>query len=176
MSAPHTAPARRVPAQRTAPQRSQTFEHLTLEALRAHRQALQTEEQRVSYWRRIVQARVDMLTAASSGRLDLASLRPVLAETRPGARRPAALTVVTTPDSPPLPDLAGLWEQEPGDDDAARAELIGALEQAEQQLSAYRASLHRRLDAATAELVARYHEQPTLCLSVLPLRRERTTS
>ena len=36
------------------------------------------------------------------------------------------------------------------------------------QLSAYRTALHKRLAGATGELIARYREQPTLCLTALP--------
>ena len=35
-------------------------------------------------------------------------------------------------------------------------------------LSSYREALIRRLDRATAEMVARYHEDPSLCLMALP--------
>ena len=44
------------------------------------------------------------------------------------------------------------------------------LTKAEAQLSAYRTALHRRLADATGELIARYREQPELCLTVLPDR------
>jgi hypothetical protein len=36
--------------------------------------------------------------------------------------------------------------------------------------------LHRRIADATGELIARYREQPELCLAVLPARRERRVS
>ena len=35
--------------------------------------------------------------------------------------------------------------------------------------SAYRRSLHERLDDATSELIARYREEPALSLCALPL-------
>jgi hypothetical protein len=44
---------------------------------------------------------------------------------------------------------------------------------AERQLSEYRQALHRRIGDATSELIARYREEPNLCLTALPLRRER---
>lgn len=171
MRAARTPTTRRAAAQRPVPERSAAFEHLPLDALRSYRQALSEEEGRVSYWRRILQARLDLLEAGTS-KVDLSALRPVLAETRPGARRPAALTAVVDPGTPPLPDLAALWEREPGDDEAARAELEAALAHAETQLSDYRTDLHRRIADATAELIARYREQPLLCLSALPLQPE----
>ena len=43
-----------------------------------------------------------------------------------------------------------------------------ALEEAEGQLSEYRAALHKRIAEATTELIARYREEPTLCLIALP--------
>lgn len=167
MGAARTSAIRK-PASRTVPERSPALEHLSLDALRGYRQALSEEEGRVSYWRRILQARLDLLEAGGTGKVDLAALRPVLAETRPGARRPAALTAVVDPGTPPLPDLATLWEREPGENEEARAELAAALADAETQLSAYRTDLHRRIADATAELIARYREEPLLCLTALP--------
>ena len=46
-----------------------------------------------------------------------------------------------------------------------------AKDTAESVLSSYREALHRRLDRATAELVARYHEDPSQCLVALPVER-----
>jgi hypothetical protein len=64
-----------------------------------------------------------------------------------------------------------MWSREPDPSDPEHnAALIHDLMTAESQLSAYRAALHRRLAAATGELIARYREQPDLCLSVLPER------
>lgn len=161
--------AARAAATRAVPQRSEAFAHLSLEALRAHRRALTEEEGRVSYWRRVLQARLDLVRSGEPGRLDPEVLRPALAETRPGARRQVALDLVADPGHAPLPDLAALWEREAAPEGPAREALVAALEQADADLSAYRSSLHARLGAATGELIARYHEQPTLCLSVLPL-------
>ena len=68
-----------------------------------------------------------------------------------------------------LPDLSTLWTREvdPRDPVATEA-LIMALEEAESQLSEYRAALHKRIAEATTELIARYREEPTLCLIALP--------
>jgi hypothetical protein len=49
--------------------------------------------------------------------------------------------------------------------------LAHDLSKAEAQLSAYRTALHKRLSSATGELIARYREQPELCLSALPTQR-----
>jgi hypothetical protein len=171
--APRRTPdGRRAPASRPEPERSADFDHLTLASLRTYRRALEKEEGRVSYWRRILHARLDVVRAGSgSTRVDVATLRPVLAETRAGSGRLALVDVVQADDDvPTLPDLAELWDRDvPPGDDVATAAFLEDLETAETQLSAYRAALHRRLAAATGELVARYREEPALCLSALPL-------
>ena len=97
--------------------------------------------------------------------------RGVLAEARPTDGR-TALVSVGVDDVLPLPDLEELWSREVptrrrrADGSALRTDLGIA----ELQLSAYRGALHRQLGAATGELVARYHEDPQLCLSALPCR------
>jgi hypothetical protein len=161
---------RRVPG---IPERSPEFAHLPLIGLRRYRRALTQEESRVSYWRRIIQARLDVVRSMDGAAgPDLESLRPVLGADRVGAARSALLDVVPFDDIPPLPHLESLWDRDPVDgDEAHNAALAADLVKAETQLSAYRAALHRRLGAATTELIARYREEPALCLSALPLPR-----
>ena len=156
---------------RTVPERSPQFAHLTLEGLRTYRRALNTEEGRVSYWRRIIQARLDLVRASElTPGTTSDNLRGVFAEARVDTRRQALQQVVPVDDMPPLPDLAELWAREPRvDDEVYNERLINDLSKAEAQLSAYRTALHKRLAAATGELIARYREQPTLCLSALPM-------
>lgn len=157
---------------RAVPERSPDFAHLSLDGLRAYRRALSTEEGRVSYWRRIIQARLDVVRAAEGGTVTTVdNLRGVFAEARVDSGRKALLTVVPVDDIPPLPDLVDLWACEPvvGDVEHNRV-LARDLSKAEAQLSAYRTALHKRLSAATGELIARYREQPDLCLSALPMR------
>ncbi|HMC68705.1 MAG TPA: hypothetical protein VKJ07_06080, partial [Mycobacteriales bacterium] len=48
---------------RAVPERSPDFAHLSLDGLRKYRLALSDEESRVSYWRRIIQARLDLVRA-----------------------------------------------------------------------------------------------------------------
>jgi hypothetical protein len=159
---------------RTVPERSPDFAHLSLDGLRAYRHALTTEEGRVSYWRRIIQARLDLVRVAEVGTVATAdNLRKVFAEARVDSGRRALMTVLPIDDIPPLPDLVELWAREPviGADEHNR-ELAHDLSKAEAQLSAYRTALHKRLAAATGELIARYREQPTLCLSALPIGRQ----
>lgn len=163
---------------RPVPERRQEFAHLTLDALRGYRAALGEEEGRVSYWRRILQARLDLLRAGLDGGsardVDTEALKPVLTDARVGAGRRALLDVVPVDDIPPLPLLQELWQREVDLDDVPTARRLEAdLARAERELSDYRAALHRRIAAATGELIARYREQPSLCLSALPLPPER---
>ncbi len=163
---------------RPVPVRSHDFDHLTLAALRAYRRTLTHEESRVSYWRRLIQARLDVLrddagpAALAMTDVDkVERLRGVLAEARVGESRQALVSVVPIDDIPPLPDLEDLWSRELRPTDPAHCEAIRRdLSFAELQLSAYRSALHDRLGAATQELIARYREEPALCLSVLPSR------
>jgi len=155
------------------------YAHLGLDALRAYRTALQGEESNVSYWRRIIQARLDVVrdgrTAGGTVGLSAEHLRPVLDSGRVRAGRTALVQVLPVDDIPPLPDLAELWaRQVPEADPEALAGLEADLDRAEKQLSAYRTALHGRLGDATGELIARYRAQPGLCLSVLPLPAPRS--
>lgn len=164
-------PAPRKQVTRTAPERGEDFRHLSLEQLRAYRTALGAEEHKVSYWRRIIQARLDVVRAGSGReRLDAATLRPVLTDARVGSGRRALVEVLPIDDIPPLPSLAELWDRRvsAGDLDG-QGRYEADLAEAERQLSSYRTALHARQADATGELIARYREAPTLCLSALPL-------
>jgi hypothetical protein len=176
-SAAAVPPARdggRRSANRAVPERSADFAHLSLEGLRDYRRTLTTEEDKVSYWRRIIQARLDVLRAGTLASVDGEHLRPVLTDDRIASSRTALVSIVPTDDIPPLPNLAELWERRVADHDAqGQVELDHDLASAERQLSDYRAALHRRIADATGELIARYREQPALCLTALPLRRDR---
>jgi len=171
------APARprtRKAAPRPVPERGEAYEHLSLDGLRAYRRALGEEENRVSYWRRILQARLDLLRAGMEGgsarAVDTEALRPVLTDARVGAGRRALVNIVPADDIPPLPQLEQLWQRHADPTDAEASEdLERSLARAERQLSDYRSALHRRIAEATGELIARYRETPTLCLTALPL-------
>jgi hypothetical protein len=142
---------------RPAPERSADFAHLSLDALRDYRRTLTTEEDQVSYWRRIIQARLDVLRAGTLSPADGEHLRPVLADQRIAQSRTALISVVPADEIPPLPSLAELWERRVADDDEnGQAELDHDLALAERQLSEYRSALHRRISDATGELIARY--------------------
>ena len=166
-----TVPARRRARDRQPPRRSAEFGHLTLEEVREYRQQLTTEETRVSYWRRIVQGRLDLLRAGEEGlAADIERLGKVLTDAPSVSRRRVLVEVVPFDDIPPLPDLDAVWHRVVSDP-AQSDHAIGALEAAEHELSTYRNALHRRIQTATDELVARYREQPHLCLTLLPTQR-----
>lgn len=159
---------------RPAPVCHSDFAHLSLDALRSYRKALGAEESKVSYWRRIIQARLDVQREGRAGSLDRDHLKPVLTDERVSSGRNVLVEVLDHDDIPPLPNLAALWERQVEPGDAAAAEALDAdLSEAEEQLSAYRTALHVRIGDATTELIARYREQPALALTALPLQPQR---
>lgn len=154
--------------QRAVPRRSPLLAHLSLPALRDYRKELAEEEGRVSYWRRLVQARIDVL-AADPG--SLSRLQAVLTGSDACSRRGALLAMTPADVVPPLPDLDVLWSEQPDPgDDTAIGDLLLRLADVESTLSSYRAALHERIDRATEDLIARYREDPASCLDVLPLQ------
>ena len=169
------SPSPRKGAPRPMPEVSSAFAHLSLEALREYRRSLGEEEGKVSYWRRILQARLDVVEAGSGSRpVDAAALRPLLSSERVGAGRRALTEVLALDDVPPLPSLGELWDRQVSPEDVVGTAALGRdLRLAEAQLSAYRSALHRRIGEATGELIARYRERPDLCLTALPLERRR---
>ena len=162
-------------AVRRIAQRAPELAPLSLDELRADRQELITEEARVSYWRRLVQARMDLAVqdpTARGSQGSLARLRDVLTDQQHASRRLAVQPVAGDAGLPPVPDLAVLWSSEADPSAAGFAEdTLTRLADAEHELSAYRRSLHARLDAATGELISRYREEPALALRALPLPR-----
>lgn len=167
------APRRRGAADRVDPARDGSFEHLDLDALRAYRKTLTDEEGRVSYWRRILQARLDVMRTHDSDTDRLERLSSALAQANGTSRRQALITLMPADDVPPIPALDVLWaRQVDANDTAAVAELEQELSFAEMQLSTYRTALHERIGRATDELIARYHEEPNLCLRALPVPQQ----
>jgi hypothetical protein len=140
---------------------------LSLDDLRLYRRRLAEEEEKVSYWRRLVHARIDVLEAEAHHErpLRLDELIRVLGDTGTGRTRTALVEVRAADDLPELPVLADMWvtELDPNDTAAVR-EAIARLRQAEEQLTDYRRALHERLDEATTELIARYRENPVSAL------------
>ena len=93
----------------TPPEVDPAYSALTLDDLRDLRRELGDEESRVSYWRRIIQARIDLLTKGSPDGDIVERLTSVLAESGSVHRRLARLSVKPAGDIEALPDLHGLW-------------------------------------------------------------------
>jgi hypothetical protein len=147
---------------------------LSLPQLRAYRRKLADEEERVSYWRRLLHARLDLLAAESSneGPLSLETLARVLGDTGAGRTRTALVRVRAAEPLPELPVLEEMWVTEVDPEDpAAIAAAVERLRTAEQQLTSYRTALHQRIDEATGELIERYRADPSSAL--VALRRDR---
>ena len=144
---------------------------MDLPGLRAYRRDLQEEEDRVSYWRRLVHARLDMLEAGANveGSLSVEQLIRVLGDTGTGATRTALSAVHPAEPLPDLPESTSMWvtEVDPHDP-VALAEAQEKLRAAEKKLTAYRKALFERIDQATAELILRYRDNPAAALTALP--------
>ena len=110
----------------TPPEVDPAYSGLSLDDLRDLRRELGDEESRVSYWRRIIQARIDLLTRGSSDGDIVERLTSVLAESGAVHRRLANLSVKPAGDIEALPDLHGLWTRVVDSRDAAAvAALLG---------------------------------------------------
>jgi hypothetical protein len=146
---------------------SRSLDRLSLKELRAYRRKLADEEEKISYWRRLVHARIDVLEAEAHHErpLRLDELIRVLGDTGSGRTRNALVSVRAADDLPELPVLADMWvtELDPHDTDEV-AEALRRLRAAESQLTDYRRALHERLDAATNELIDRYRRDPASAL------------
>jgi hypothetical protein len=144
--------------------------HLTLPELREYRARLRQEEERVSYWRRLVHARMDVLNASRRklGALTHEELVRALGGTALGVTRTALLAVNAADPLPELPELNALWANgiDP-DDEAAAAAAHESLAETEGRLTEYRTALHTRLAEATGELITRYAAAPETCLDLL---------
>jgi hypothetical protein len=151
------------------PERDATYDGLSLGDLRAARAELADEETRVSYWRRIIQARLDVVRRDVPDSDRVADLTRVLTDARSSVHRLAYIDAQPVDGIPPLPDLAEMWSRQVDRGDReALARLERDLSAAERELSAFRRELHRRIDLVTNELIARYREQPLLALQILP--------
>jgi hypothetical protein len=157
------------PAAWARPPRSPELAHMSLDRLRSYRRTLLEEELRASYWRRLLQGRRDLLRADSKAG-DHDGVRRVLAEERSSSGRQTVLMLHPDAGMPILPKLPELWASgAQAVTDAQRAELLARLATAESVLSSYREALHKRLDRATGDLIARYAEEPRQCLVALAL-------
>jgi uncharacterized protein YbjQ (UPF0145 family) len=149
---------------------SDSLDHLSLQDLRGYRRKLADEEEKISYWRRLVHARIDVLEeeAHQARTLTVEELIRVLGDTGSGRSRNALVSVRAADDLPELPVLHDMWVTEiDPHDTAAVGEAVARLRAAETKLTAYRKALHQRLDEATAELIARYRANPASALVAL---------
>jgi len=147
-----------------------TYDHLSLDDLRTLRHQLSDQETRVSYWRRILQARVDLLEASDGARWN-GGLSAVLTDSPSAHRRLAHLTVEAIDGEAPLPDLPALWARVPDPANPAETEaLVRDLRDAEQRISVLRSELFVAIDEVTAELISRFQANPSLALASLPRR------
>lgn len=145
---------------------AERLQALDLFSLRELRAELTDYETRVSYWRRLLQARLDLLASGRQGH-DLQQLARALADAPSRSRRMANLTVLPPDQVPPLPDVAHLWEEVPPPG-ADTTDYEGRLRDMERQLSELRRGLHQSIDAAHRALIERYRADPALALTILP--------
>ena len=84
------------------------LDRLSLDELRLYRRRLAEEEEKISYWRRLVHARIDVLEAEAHHErpLRLDELIRVLGDTGTGRTRTALVNVRAADDLPELPVLA----------------------------------------------------------------------
>lgn len=147
------------------------LEALDLEQLRDYRRRLDAEEDRVSYWRRVVHARLDVLEAQSHSDHPLAldDLVRVLGDTGTGRSRRALLRIQAADPLPTLPGVAETWAADVDPHDpVALAETLDRLREVEGRLTAYRRALHQRIEEATDRLIELYRSDPSAALALIP--------
>ncbi|MET0524687.1 MAG: hypothetical protein ABWZ91_07805 [Nocardioides sp.] len=144
---------------------------LSFTELRSYRHRLSAEEDKISYWRRLAHARLDVLSAGANpdGSLSFEDLVRALGDTGTGQTRRFLANVQAAEPLPDLPDLTRMWatEVDPHDPDQV-ADATARINAAVDQLTLYRRALHSRIDEASTELIRRYREDPSLALSILP--------
>jgi hypothetical protein len=129
-----------------------------LSAIRMLRESLRVEERRVSYWRRLVQGRIDLVRAGLAGKTptldDLAAPHRRIPARH---RSPAAVDLLDGVKPSPLRTAEHIWQSPvPWTDPDGLSSLEARLVELETELSAYRHLLHDRIDASTDELIRRY--------------------
>ncbi len=138
--------------------------------LREYRERLRAEEERISYWRRLIHARVDLIKADAlhDAVIDVEKLSKVLGDTGTGHMRSALHRVRAADPLPDLPDLSSVWTIP--DTEEETVDALERLAGAESTLTSYRRALHERIDEATAELIVRYRQKPARALEILTSR------
>lgn len=149
----------------------ETLAALSLADLREYRNRLTEEEEKISYWRRLVQFRLNLINAEKQDvTVPIEKLIQALGSTGSGHRRQQLLNVDAHDELPQLPGLDELWTSAIDlNDEEGTARLVEALSEVERKLSDYRRRLHDRIDAAVSELIVRYKADPNLSLELFPV-------
>lgn len=124
----------------------------------------------MSYWRRLFQARLDMLTEMPT--VQTSDLEGVLQDTFAAPRRWQAMGVHPPDTESSMPEAQALWGKVVDlRDDEQRAAYSQLLLTMERSLSGTRRALHEQIAAVTSELITRYRTNPALVQAVLDTRR-----
>jgi hypothetical protein len=165
----HSDTPRRTSVTCTVP--SEELAALALPGLRDYRHRLEGEEDKVSYWRRLTHARIDVLEAQSTSphTLGLRDLVRILGDTATGQTRRALVSIKPADPLPDVPELSEMWLTHLDPTDAAQTtDAVQRLRRAERQLTDYRHALHERIAEATGELILRYRDDPRAALRLIP--------
>ena len=152
--------ALRAAARAVPPECDEGYAHLSLSEMRAHRHDVAQAEERVGYWHRVANHRLDAMRGLSAD-LDIARMDAELAVKALEHTR-TKLMRATRRSLPAIPAMAPVWAPV----DAPKA--AAALEKTIAALSIYHDALISTTKAATAELIARYRQTPSDCLKILP--------
>jgi len=147
---------------------------MELEALRAARRAAEKEEQELSYVRRLLHGRIDILKAEASRRKGegqdiIADLPNILADEPRGASRNSSIggrfVAIDNPSNPnpaTVEAQSALTESTGVDiadaSDTEIDEILTALRAHERTVSDARFAIHRHIDDLSAELTSRYRD------------------
>jgi hypothetical protein len=157
--------------------RAQDLPGMPLAELRKYRETLRGEEDNVSYWRRVLYGRIDLLRKIAERRatgehpgwlVGTDELASALKDTATGRSRLAFMRIESASDLPELPGLDEVWARDADPTDPQEvAEVLAALDEAAARVTAYRGQIHIRIDEATIELVSRYKNDPDACLDLI---------
>lgn len=149
------------------PEVSPRFAQLTLQQIRVKRAELQTEEERVSYWRRLFQGRVEQFAAPSESHPRRGSRSSTHTTAATLRVTPAMEQTVPLLLHPSVGDIVAAYCEDVTDPEGARDHLEG-LQAIESALSEHRGRVHEELDALTREFIARLRLNPAAALDALP--------
>ncbi|HQR80109.1 MAG TPA: hypothetical protein PLT68_07810 [Actinomycetota bacterium] len=143
---------------------------LALDDLRILRHHLTDEEGRVSYWRRLFQARLDMIRRGDD--VDTEDVRLILQDASDAPRRWQALGLHPADIDTYMPEARALWSRVVDlNDEQQRRTYADMLESMVSSLTRNRQALHDQIDTVTQELITRYRTNPALALTALPCHR-----